>query len=100
MTSLACPRCRSHVVSDVVHLQDGPTGLYAVTEEPVADYVHECPCGAAIHVTSTRPALRLTCGFVPARTPPTDYNERADPSSGKSSSRPIAPTYSGGQLRV
>ena len=57
MTSLACPRCRSHVVSDVVHLQDGPTGLYAVTEEPVADYVHECPCGADIHVTSTQPAV-------------------------------------------
>lgn len=55
MSTLHCPRCRAHVVSDVVHLEDTPTGLYAVTEQPVADYVHECPCGADVLVSSTRP---------------------------------------------
>jgi hypothetical protein len=50
-----CPRCRAHVVDDVIHLEDTPEGLYAVTAEPVADYVHECPCGADIYVSSSRP---------------------------------------------
>jgi hypothetical protein len=54
VSTLACPRCRAHVVSGVVHLEDTPDGLYAVTDEPVADYVHECPCGADIAVSSTQ----------------------------------------------
>ena len=54
MSDLRCPRCRSFVVSGVVHLEDTAEGLYAVTDEPVADHVHECPCGADIFVSSTR----------------------------------------------
>lgn len=50
-----CPRCRAHVVSGVVHLEDGPDGLYAVTAEPVATHTHTCGCGAHFTITSTQP---------------------------------------------
>lgn len=50
-----CPRCFAHVIDDVVHLEDGPDGLYVVTSQPVADYVHACRCGAVIAVSSTQP---------------------------------------------
>lgn len=51
---MQCPRCSAHVVDAVVHVEDGPDGLYVVTEEPVADYLHACRCGADIVVSSTR----------------------------------------------
>ena len=50
-----CPRCSAFMVDDVVHLEDGPDGLYAVVSVCVADHVVECRCGCDVAVTSTRP---------------------------------------------
>lgn len=57
MTGLRCS-CGAFVVDEVVHLSDGPGGFYAVTERPVVDYVHECPCGREFAVTSTQPVVQ------------------------------------------
>ena len=54
MTAVRCPRCQAHVVDNVVHVEDGPTGLYVVTADPVADYLHLCRCGAEVAVSSSR----------------------------------------------
>ena len=57
-----CPRCQAWLVDDVVHLEDGPDGLYAVVSAPVADHVVECRCGCDVAVTSSLPGagqLRL-----------------------------------------
>ena len=54
MTAVRCPRCQAHVVDNVVHVEDSTTGLYVVTSDPVADYLHLCRCGAEIAVSSTR----------------------------------------------
>ena len=53
MTGLRCS-CGAFVVDECVHLSDGPDGFYAVTERPVADFVHECPCGREFAVIGRR----------------------------------------------
>lgn len=55
MTALRCPRCSAHIVDNVVHVEDSATGLYVVTADPVADYLHACRCGADIVVSSSHP---------------------------------------------
>lgn len=57
MSALRC-RCGAFVIDDVIHLDDGPDGFYAVTERPVADFVHECRCGLDIAVSSTQPVVQ------------------------------------------
>ena len=52
-----CPRCDAWLVDDVVHLDDTPSGLYAVVATPVADHVIACRCGLDIAVTSTQPVV-------------------------------------------
>lgn len=52
---MRCPRCGSFLLDGVVHVEDTPDGLFAVTELPVADHVLDCPCGIDIAVTSARP---------------------------------------------
>ena len=49
-----CPRCQAWIADDVVHLEDTPDGLYAVTSEAVADHIVECRCGCDIAITSTQ----------------------------------------------
>lgn len=57
MSVLRCP-CGAFVVDEVVHLSDSESGLFAVTERPVADFVHECRCGRDIAVTSTQAVVQ------------------------------------------
>lgn len=52
--TLHCHRCGAFVAAEVVHLEDGPEGIYIVTQEPVASHVHECRCGTDFVVVSTQ----------------------------------------------